>query len=441
MNKVLIILLTLTLSIAVNAQSIDKVEAVIGDEIVLTSEIETQYLQYLSQGEKKSSDIRCDIIEDLMFQKLLINQAKLDSVQVSNEEVEQEITKRLAYFEKQLGSIAKVEEYFNKTSSDIEIELKKVIQDQFQAQRMQSQITSDIKVTPAEVKDLFESLNEIDIPTIPIQVEVIQIVIKPEISQDQKDQIREKLNNFRDRVYKGEDFKVLATLYSDDPGSATRGGELGFVNRGDLVPEFERAAFRLKEGDISEVVESQFGFHIVQLIERRGEQINVRHILIKAQANATASRNSQLKADEIIKQINSGVITFTDAVVKYSDDDSKNNGGLLLNSSTMSTMHTLDDMSASLRLKVQSLEVGDIASTAIIQMSDESAAYRILKLNKKVEAHKANLVDDFTIIKDFAVNAKKQEVLLKWVNQTISKTFIKLNKGIANCEFKNNWIK
>lgn len=441
MNKVLIILLTLTLSIVVNAQSIDKVEAVIGDEIVLTSEIETQYLQYLSQGEKKSSDIRCDIIEDLMFQKLLINQAKLDSVQVSNEEVEQEITKRLAYFEKQLGSIAKVEEYFNKTSSDIEIELKKVIQDQFQAQRMQSQITSDIKVTPAEVKDLFESLNEIDIPTIPIQVEVIQIVIKPEISQDQKDQIREKLNNFRDRVYKGEDFKVLATLYSDDPGSATRGGELGFVNRGDLVPEFERAAFRLKEGDISEVVESQFGFHIVQLIERRGEQINVRHILIKAQANATASRNSQLKADEIIKQINSGVITFTDAVVKYSDDDSKNNGGLLLNPSTMSTMHTLDDMSASLRLKVQNLEVGDIASPAIIQMSDESAAYRILKLNKKVEAHRANLVDDFTIIKDFAVNAKKQEVLLKWVNQTISKTFIKLNKGIANCEFKNNWIK
>ena len=441
MNRVFIILLTLTFSVVGNAQSIDKVEAVIGNEIVLTSEIESQYLQYLSQGGIKSPDIRCEMIEDLMFQKLLINQAKLDSVQVSNEEVEQEIAKRLTYFERQLGSIAKVEEYFNKTTSEIEIELKKVIKDQFQAQRMQSQITSNIKVTPAEVKEMFISLNESDIPTIPTQVEVIQIVIKPEISQDQKDKIREKLNDFRDRVYKGEDFKVLATLYSDDPGSATRGGELGFVNRGDLVPEFERAAFRLKEGEISEVVASEFGFHIVQLIERRGEQINVRHILIKAKANATASRNAQLKADTIIKEINSGLISFADAVVKYSDDDSKNNGGLLLNPNTMSTMHTLNDMSASLRLKVQSLEVGDISSPAIIQMSDESAAYRILKLNKRLEEHKANLIDDFTTIKDFSVNAKKQEVLLKWINKTIGKTFIKLNEGITTCEFKNNWIR
>ena len=212
MYKVPIILLLLTLPVIVNAQSIDKVEAVIGNEIVLTSEIESQYLQYLSQGGVKSSSIRCEVIEDLMFQKLLINQAKLDSVQVSNEEVEQEIAKRLIYFERQLGSIAKVEAYFNKTKSEIEIELKKVIKDQFQAQRMQSQITSNIKVTPAEVKDMFKSLNESDIPTIPTQVEVMQLVVKPEISQDQKDEIRENLNNFRDRVYKGEDFKVLATL-------------------------------------------------------------------------------------------------------------------------------------------------------------------------------------------------------------------------------------
>jgi peptidyl-prolyl cis-trans isomerase SurA len=441
MTRVPIILLILLLSVTISAQSIDKVEAVIGDEIVLTSEIESQYLQYLSQGGEKSPAIRCEIVEDLLFQKLLLNQAKLDSVTISNDEVEQEIAKRLTYFERQLGSIEKVEAYFKKSVVDIELELKKVIKDQFQAQRMQSQITSNIKVTPAEVKDVFLSLNENDIPIIPTQVEIAQIVIKPEISEEQKDKIREKLNNFRERVYKGEDFKVLATLYSDDPGSAIKGGELGFVNRGDLVPEFERAAFRLKEGEISEVVASEFGFHIVQLIERRGEQINVRHILIKAKANATASRAAQLKADEIIKEINSEAITFDDAVVKYSDDDSKKNGGLLLNPNTMSTMHTLNDMSASLKLKVQSLEVGDISSPAIIQLADESAAYRILKLNKKVELHTANLVDDFTTIKDFAVNAKKQEVLLKWINKTISRTFIKLNKGIASCDFKNNWIK
>jgi len=440
MNRPFIILLILILSFFGNAQSIDKVEAVIGNEIVLTSEIESQYLQYLSQAGLESPAIRCEVIEDLMFQKLLINQAKLDSIEVSNDEVDQEVIKRISYFERELGSISKVEEYFNKTRFGIEMELKKVIVDQFQAQRMQSKITSNIKVTPAEVKNLFSSLNENDIPLIPTQVEIFQIVVRPEISQDQKNKIRDRLNNFRERVYKGEDFKVLATLYSDDPGSATRGGELGFVNRGDLVPEFERAAFRLKEGEISEVIESKYGFHIVQLIERRGEQINVRHILIKAKANATSVRNSQLRADTIFQEINSGLISFADAVIKYSDDDSKNNGGLLLNPSTMSTMHSLNDISPNLKINIKDLKVGDISSPVIIQMSDESKAYRILKLNKRVEEHKANLIDDFTIIKDFCLNQRKQEVLLKWANMTITETFIKLNNEITTCEFKNKWI-
>ena len=372
MNRQFIILLLLILSFFGKSQSIDKVEAVIGNEIVLTSEIESQYLQYLSQGGIESPAIRCEVIEDLMFQKLLINQAKLDSIEVSNDEVDQEVIKRINYFERELGSIAKVEEYFNNTRFGIEMELKKVIIDQFQAQRMQSKITSSIKVTPAEVKNLFSSLNENDIPLIPTQVEVFQIVVRPEISQEQKNKIRERLNNFRERVYKGEDFKVLATLYSDDPGSATRGGELGFVNRGDLVPEFERAAFRLKEGEISEVIESKYGFHIVQLIERRGEQINVRHILIKAKANATSVRNSQLRADTIFREINSGLISFADAVIKYSDDDSKINGGLLLNPNTMSTMHSLNDISPTLKINIKDLNVGDISSPVIIQMTDES---------------------------------------------------------------------
>ncbi|MBT4882200.1 MAG: peptidylprolyl isomerase [Flavobacteriales bacterium] len=441
MNKIYYFLLLASFHLGLSAQSVDKIEAVIGDEIILTSEIESQYLQYLSQGNIQSNEIKCQIIEDLLFQKLMINQARIDSLVVSDEEIEAEIDTRLSYFESQLGSAKKVEDYFGKSIDKIELELTKVIEDQFLAQRMQAQLTSAIKVTPAEVKEVYSLLADAEIPTMPTQVEVAQIVIKSEITTEQKDKIRSKLNSFRDRVYNGEDFKMLATLYSDDPGSATNGGELGFVNRGDLVPEFERAAFRLKEGEISEVVESQFGYHIVQLIERRGEQINVRHILIKAKVNATALYAAKQKMDNIAKEINDGIITFDDAVTKYSDDENKANGGLLLNPNTMSTLHTLDDMAPALRLIVDQLSEGDISSPAVIQMQDEKKAYRILRLNKRKEEHKANLVDDFAKIKEYSINSKQQEVLEKWVNKTIARTYIRLSDSLEECNLANKWSK
>jgi len=441
MNKIYYFLLLASFHLGLSAQSVDKIEAVIGDEIILTSEIESQYLQYLSQENIQSNEIKCQIIEDLLFQKLMINQARIDSLVVSDEEIEAEIDKRLSYFESQLGSAKKVEDYFGKSIDKIELELTKVIEDQFLAQRMQAQLTSAIKVTPAEVKEVYSLLADAEIPTMPTQVEVAQIVIKSEITTEQKDKIRSKLNSFRDRVYNGEDFKMLATLYSDDPGSATNGGELGFVNRGDLVPEFERAAFRLKEGEISEVVESQFGYHIVQLIERRGEQINVRHILIKAKVNATALYAAKQKMDNIAKEINDGIINFDDAVTKYSDDENKANGGLLLNPNTMSTLHTLDDMAPALRLIVDQLSEGDISSPAVIQMQDEKKAYRILRLNKRKEEHKANLVDDFAKIKEYSINSKQQEVLEKWVNKKIARTYIRLSDSLEECNLANKWSK
>ena len=441
MTKIYYFLILVTFNFTLLAQSVDKIEAVLGDEIILTSEIESQYLQYLSQGNTKSSEIRCQIIEDLLFQKLLINQAKLDSLVVSDEEVEIEINKRLTYFEGQLGSIEKVEDYFGKSKAEIELELSKVIKEQFLAQRMQTQLTSSIKVTPVEVKDAYDLLSDAEIPTIPTQVEVAQIVIKPNITNKQKDKIRAKLNSFRERVYNGEDFKMLATLYSDDPGSASKGGELGFVNRGDLVPEFERAAFRLKKGEISEVIESQFGYHIVQLIERRGEQINARHILIKTKVNATALRAAKLKMDSIANQTSAGVLTFDEAVSKYSDDENKSNGGLLLNPNTMSTLHILDDMSPALRLVVESLAEGEVSASSVMQMQDEHKAYRILRLNKRVETHKANLVDDFSKIKEYSINAKKQETLEKWMKKTITRTYIRMSNTLSECELANKWNK
>jgi peptidyl-prolyl cis-trans isomerase SurA len=441
MNKIFKVVVFSFFALNLNAQSIDKIEAIIGAEIVLTSDFESQYLQYLSQGNVKSEQVKCEIIEDILFQKLLINQAKMDSILVADEDVDAEIDKRLDYFESQLGSIEKVEEYFGKSKVEIALELGKVIKDQFLAQKAQGSIASDVKVTPAEVRDFFNNQNKSDIPQVPTKIEVIQIIIKPEITTEQKDKLREKLNAFRARVYKGEDFKMLATLYSDDPGSASKGGELGFVNRGDLVPEFERAAFRLKEGEISEVVESQFGFHIVQLIQRRGEQINVRHILLKSKVSSTALHNAKLKIEEVEKEIKDKEITFEEAIAKYSDDESKNNGGLLLNPNTMSTMHTIDDMAPALKYTVEQLAIGEVSSNAIMQMPDETQAYRILKLNKKVKSHTANLVNDFSMIKDFALNIKKQDELMVWIQKTIDKTYIKINNDILNCAFKNKWVK
>ena len=303
MNNIFNIVVLSFFAFTLNAQSIDKVEVIIGDEIILTSDIESQYAQYLSEGNVKSVVVKCEIFEDILFQKLLVNQAKLDSIEVSEEEIEAEVLKRLSYFESQLGSAQKVEEYFGKSKPEIELELGKVIQNQFLAQKVKGAISNNVKITPSEVRDFFNNLNQSDIPRIPTKVEISHIVINPDITNEQKDKIRVRLNSFRDRVYKGEDFKMLATLYSDDPGSAARGGDLGFVSRGDLVPEFERAAFKLKSGEISEVVESQFGFHIVQLIERRGEQINVRHILLKTKVSSTALHNAKIKIEEIEQKI------------------------------------------------------------------------------------------------------------------------------------------
>lgn len=436
------IVYTLLLSVFISfGQTIDRVEAIIGDEILLSSEIETQYLQYLSQGNVESLSIKCEIIEDLLFQKLLVNQANVDSVEISDEEVRSEINKRINYFENQLGSVSKVENYFGKSIVEIKNELTEIVKDQFLAQRVQSSISNDISITPSEVRSFFRKLPAEEIPEIPTKFELIQIIINPIISQAQKDKLRERLNVFRDRVYNGEDFQMLATLYSDDPVSASKGGELGFVNRGDLVPEFERAAFRLRQGEISEVIESKFGFHIIQLIERRGDQINVRHILLRPKVSAKSLNDAKVKIEKIANEIKSGSITFEEAILKYSDDDSKNSGGVLIDQKTMSNMHIIEDMDPSLKFLVKDLDESEFSSPNIFSNSDETNAYRLIKVKSKLNAHKANLSDDFSMIKEFALNIKRQDELFEWIKRTVDTTYIEINSNILSCNFKNKWIK
>ena len=424
------------------SQSIDKIEAIIGSEILLTSDIENQYNQFLSQGMIKTEDIKCDIVNDLLFQNLLVHHAKIDStIDVSNDDVDLEVNKRISYFEDQLGSLKMVEDYFKRSIESIKEELSYVVKDQFLSQKMQSSIINNIKITPNEVKEYIFNLNDDDIPLLPLQLELSQLVILPEISQNEKQDIRDKLNIFRKRVYDGEDFKVLAALYSDDVVSANNGGNLGFMSRGELVPEFERAAFKLNDNEISEVVESKFGFHIIQMIERRGEQINVRHILIKPKFSSLSLKKAKDNISVIKLDIDSNVISFEDAVIKYSEDNSKNNGGLIINPSTGSTQFTLDQLDPSIRYLVENMKIGDMTPPSLTKSNDGSqAAYRIVRVNNKIDEHKANIANDFDTLKDYALANKKQNIIDKWILVNIPITYIKVSEDLSICSCYKKWM-
>ena len=428
------------LNIVVSSQTIDQIVAVVGDEIVLYSDIESQIIQYKSQG-NYSSEMRCDVIEDLLKQSILIHYAKLDSIEVMKDEIDSEVEKRYKYFEDQLGSQLKVESYFDKSIIEIKSELFNVIENQMFVQRMQNQIVSDIKLTPAEIQKIFDQLNSDDIPIIPEQVEISQIVVTPEITEEQTQSIKDKLNSYRERVYAGEDFKTLAILYSDDIVSAKNGGELGYVNRGDLVPEFERAAFKLKEGEVSEIVITKFGMHIIQLIDRKGEQINVRHILVKPKPNSYSKQQASEKINEIFNKINLNEITFNEAVQLYSDHPSKNNKGLVTNPMDMSTLLVLNDLPALLKSKLSRVNKGEILNVGYIDGIENDFAYRIFKINNKIEEHKATFQNDFTTINNIATNFKRDLIIEEWIRDQASKTFIKIDNNLINCSFKNYWIK
>ena len=441
--KLFFLNIILLISFASYSQSIDKIQAIIGSEILLTSDIENQYNQILSQGVIETENIRCDIIDELLLQNFLVHHAKIDStIEINQDEIDSEINNRISYFEKQLGSLAKVESFFNRSIESMEEELLYIVKDQFYTQKKQSKIISDVKITPNEVKEFYNQLESEDIPLIPTKLELSQIVISPVLSEEKQQSIKDKLNNFRKRIYNGEDFKVLATLYSDDIVSANNGGELGFMKRGELVPEFERAAFKLKKDEISEVVESKFGFHIIQMIERRGEQINVRHILIKPKHSSLSLKNASDKINSIKADLDSSKISFDEALQRFSDDESKNNGGIILNPKNGTSFFTFDEIDPSIRYTVEKMKIGDISDPSLSKSQDGTqAAYRLIKLNNKIDEHKANVVDDFDLLKEYALANKKQKVLEKWVTDNINDTYINLSKDLSVCSCYNKWTK
>ena len=443
MKNLLILFLFILTNNLLFSQTIDKIEAIVGSEILLTSDIENQYNQVLSQGVIQTNNIRCDILDELLYQNLLIHHAKIDStIEITEDEVNQEVNKRITFFESQLGSLNKVEEYFKRSIDNMKEELAVVVSDQLYTQKKQNIIINNVKITPNEVKDYLSSLENDDIPLIPTQLELSQLVILPKLSSEKKKSIKDKLDGFRKRIYSGEDFKVLATLYSDDVVSSKNGGELGFMSRGELLPEFERAAFKLKDNEISEVVETKFGFHLIQMIERRGEQINARHILIKPKFSSSSIKIASDEISLIKLEIDSGLISFDDAVVKYSEDNSKNNGGLIINPNSGSTDFTYDDLDPSIKYIVQNMNIGEVTSPSLTKSNDGSqAAYRLIRLNNMVDEHMANVTNDFDVLKEYALVDKKQKYIDKWIIDNINNTYIQINENFSSCNCYNKWIK
>ncbi|MCX6281977.1 MAG: peptidylprolyl isomerase [Bacteroidetes bacterium] len=426
---------------------IDGIVAVVGGNMILKSDIETQYLQLRGQGIIKGSPprVRCQILDKLLYMKLLLHQAQVDSIKVTDGQVEAEMDRRMRYFISQAGSPEKLEEYYQKTLLEIKNELKEIIREQMLTEQEEQKITKDITTTPSEVRSFYKKIDKDSIPLINAEFEIGMIIKQPVIGQEEKQMVINKLKGFKDRIAKGDEFATLAVLYSEDPGSAKQGGELGMFKRGDMRPEFEAASFKLKTpGDVSDIVETEDGFHLIQLIERRGEYINVRHILLQPQVSLVNLNKAKMSLDSVVTMISTKKIKFDEAVIKYSDDPSKNNGGLVVNNVTGTTRfeaNQLSQLDPKVFFIVDKLKVGEISAPVLMKTDRGKQEYRIYYLKDRTSPHRANLENDYARIQQMTQSQKKDKVINEWVNQKLPGTYIKISEQYTNCEFTRKWIR
>lgn len=418
---------------------INKVEAVVGQNLILSSDIENEFHQAQAQGVKLPD--RCSIIEELLFNKLLVHQAEIDSITVNDQQVQQELDQRMRYYISQVGSEEKLEEFYGKTIAELKEDFRDDVKNLLLARTMQSKITGDTKVSPSEVRAYFNSLPEDSLPLIDAEYEIAQIIKKPGIDEAEKIRVREKLEAIRNRIVNGEDFSTLAVLYSDDTESAKRGGELGFVGRTDLVPEFSAEAFNLRGKEISRIVESPFGYHIIQLIARRGEMINVRHILMIPKP----SQDNFLKAQRLLDSLRVEIadkksISFEEAALRFSDDsESKNNGGIMFNPRQGNTRFSAEEMEPGLFFIVDKLKSGEVSPVSRAAGQDGKPACKLVQLKSRTQPHRANPRDDYQRLQQMALLQKQAKLVNDWVNKKRKTTFIKISGDYSSCRFKNQW--
>lgn len=418
---------------------VDGVAAVVGKNIVKYSDIDRAYAQIrLRSGSDKPYESKCAILENLILNQLLIHKGEVDSVEVTDEEVDQYAQEYLDNDMQQYGSKEAIREATGFTYDELKEQYQRMLRNYMLGQRVQYQLTQDVNITPREVSDFYNSLPVDSLPEMPERYEFSEIELQPTISEAERDRVRTELAELRERILKGEKFSMLAALYSQDPGSAKKGGELGFFPRGRMVAEFESAAFALKPGEVSPIIETQFGFHIIQLIERRGNTVNARHILISPKVSSEDLLRARMMLDSIATEIRAGHISFEDAAKKYSTAANAKQGGTAVNDADGSTRFDLKTLNEQYyNVGIQGMEEGQISNATAMKTSDNRDAYRIVRLNKKHAAHRANLTDDYDNIYNAALADAKQQKLRKWARHQMTITYVRLSDEYKDCVFEN----
>jgi len=437
-------IILLPLSCLAQQEIVDQVVAVVGNNIVLQSDVENQVLQIRSQGSlTPRNQLRCEVLEDLLAQKLLLNQAQIDSIEVSPSQVEMDLDRRLQMFISQVGSAENLEEYYNKSILEIKDDFRELVRDQLLTREMQRQIAGELTITPSEVKTFYNSIPPDSLPLINSQIAISQIVKNPPYREQTKFEVREKLLNLRKRIIEGESFATLAVLYSEDASTAPKGGEVGFRNRSDFVPEFADVAFSLKQNTVSPIVETEYGFHIIQLIARRGDQINVRHILMRPKIQPEEILEAMNFLDSLAELVRKDSLSFEMAARFFSEDElSSVNGGVVINPITGDTKFEMEHLHPSVVQVIREMKIGEISEP--FQSIDESGntVFKIVKIKSRSNPHQANLKEDYAILHEMAKAEKQQEEFMNWIMDKQKTTYIKVNPPFRTCSFASDgWLK
>ncbi len=421
-----------------NAYIIDRVVAVVGDFNILQSDIEQQYLQLKAGQPYLPDDVRCNIFNYFVQQKLLMNQAKIDSIEVTPEQVDQQLNMRLNSFISQFGSEEAMEEYFNKSMYEIREDLREAMREMIITQQVQQGIIGDIKITPSEVKSFYRNLPTDSIPYIDSEVKFSQIIIYPPVSEDAVFEVKERLLELRKRILDGENFATLAILYSDGP-SASNGGEIGFHSRAELDPAYVEAAWSLKEGQVSKIVKTDFGYHIIQVIARQGDRVNTRHILLQPKIDAESKARALSRLDSLRTFIVNDSLTFQTAAKYYSQDkNTAANGGLVVNPQTNAASFKYDELDTKDYYVIRDMKVGEVSQPFETTDKTKKLCYKIIKLNNRTEPHRANLKDDYLLLQNMALVEKQNKVLQEWYEDKRKTTYIRIDDSFKACDEMNN---
>lgn len=417
---------------------IDRVEWVVGDKAILRSDIEEAIRYWVSTGRTFEGDPYCVVGEDLAVQQLFLHQAALDSIEVNESEIIRQVEAQMEHVIQQIGSKEKMEEYFNMNSAEIREMYREQLYNMQMAERMKMKIVGDIKVSPALVRRFVDSLPKDSIPFVQQQVEVQIITMQPEIDLEEIERVKGELREYTERIMSGEtSFSTMALMYSEDPGSARRGGELGFMGRGQFQPEFSAVAFNLTDpGKVSKIVETEYGFHIIQLIEKRGDKVNVRHILRKPQHSNENLKAMLLRLDSLSTGIKEGEMSFEDAVGIYSDDkDTRNNYGIMYNKMSASSHFALDELPVDVARVIEKLEVGDISQPFAWLLENGKTVCAIAKVKSRTDAHVATFNEDYDVLRQMYQAKLSEERIKEWVKKKQRDTYVRINKDSRGCDF------